>query len=292
MDADLGHIVFGPYIKLPPGRFQVEFDFDCDSLISDPRLRGEIHFDVCEEGARLLAHHVLRLKDLNSKPSCILEFDNRESSAPLEFRISCVNCPPGDLVFHGVFVSRLPPVDGAISTLLDQLAKGPYLRTLSESMFTYQIPVFEIGLGRFTIGLAGGMAIRPHRKTSPTKTSQKYFDKAAEARDRRDWTDAVHFYELGLRHDPNNVAMLAQFGNVLKEAGFLFRAEQAYRDAIRLKPNDAGVHLLLAHLMKVQGRRFEAMEEYICAAALERSGAIAIRELEALGAPAEMLSSL
>src|ERR1700744_3902659 len=58
-------------------------------------------------------------------------------------------------------------------------------------------------------------------------------------RDARDWDAARAGYEEVLAIDPNLQHIWIQLGHARKESGDLPAAELAYREALRLKPEDA-----------------------------------------------------
>ncbi|WP_141703862.1 tetratricopeptide repeat protein, partial [Methylobrevis pamukkalensis] len=93
--------------------------------------------------------------------------------------------------------------------------------------------------------------------------------KAARARGRLDDATALHRQIVAL--DPTRWRNLVLLGNMLKDTARYAEAEEVYRDALRRAPGEANIHLQLGHLLKLAGRRQEAMAAYERAAALSPS---------------------
>ena len=107
------------------------------------------------------------------------------------------------------------------------------------------------------------------------------------ARDSRLWDEAKRAYRDYLRLAPEDVAIWVQYGHALKESGDLRGAEEAYLTGIARAPDDADLQLQLGHVLKLLGRVAPAIEAYQRSFALCPSMA-ALRELEALDAAHEV----
>ncbi|MGH7047755.1 MAG: tetratricopeptide repeat protein [Stellaceae bacterium] len=116
--------------------------------------------------------------------------------------------------------------------------------------------------------------------------------RANRARNTGQWERAITDYHAALRDLPNAPAIWVQYGHVLKEAGRVTAAEQAYRRAISLSPDTADTHLHLGHALKLQGRIAEAVAAYLRSARLDRTTGHARRELLGLGWTLEHLEEI
>lgn len=80
------------------------------------------------------------------------------------------------------------------------------------------------------------------------------------ARVQRDWAQDAYWRRRICDLEPERRGAWIQLGHALKEAGFHAKAEEAYRKALALKPDDSEIILQLAHLSKVRGRLDETAE--------------------------------
>jgi tetratricopeptide (TPR) repeat protein len=112
---------------------------------------------------------------------------------------------------------------------------------------------------------------------------------ADRARDARQWELAARLYREALDRDPQNQPIWMQYGHALKEWGDLrdpdklAQAELAYRRALSFDWRVADSHLQLGHVLKLEGRKDEAVAAYLRAFALDPSLADALDELRGLG---------
>ncbi|WP_149535969.1 glycosyltransferase family 4 protein [Siccirubricoccus phaeus] len=100
------------------------------------------------------------------------------------------------------------------------------------------------------------------------------------ARGRRDWVAAARAYRQALRLRPDEAGIWVQYGHMLKEAGKLKAAYDAYHEALARIPQDADLHLQLGHLFKLARRTPHALAYYEMAMQLDRSNAEARRHVE------------
>jgi Flp pilus assembly protein TadD len=56
---------------------------------------------------------------------------------------------------------------------------------------------------------------------------------------------------------------------MLKDAGEWARAEQVYRHALEVEPDEADIHLQLGHVLKLSGRLRDALQAYVRASELD-----------------------
>ena len=92
--------------------------------------------------------------------------------------------------------------------------------------------------------------------------------RADAARDVKNYREAAILYKEALRLVPGNAAIHIQCGHMFKESGDLPGAELHYTEARRLTPQDADLALQLGHFFKVAGRLDEATASYSRAAEL------------------------
>ncbi|MFT9090261.1 MAG: glycosyltransferase [Gluconacetobacter sp.] len=109
---------------------------------------------------------------------------------------------------------------------------------------------------------------------------------AASARDSGQWkkaatlyTDYLNRYGLGQKTFGYGV----QLGNCLKEAGAFDEALLAYDNALKIRPDNADLHLQRGHLFKLMGRHAEALFSYQKALSLDPANEYAKLEIERLG---------
>ena len=98
------------------------------------------------------------------------------------------------------------------------------------------------------------------RRTLRPPSAQDLQTRADAARDRRDWTAAARDYARSLEQDPDRSAIWVQYGHALKESGRRDEAEQAYRRAVALAPDDADAAFQLGNLLVVTGQPEKALE--------------------------------
>ncbi|WP_162875491.1 glycosyltransferase family 9 protein [Sphingomonas crusticola] len=103
-------------------------------------------------------------------------------------------------------------------------------------------------------------------------------------RDRGDARRAAFLYAEALRLLPDNSGVHIQCGHMLKESGQHAEAEVHYRRAAELRPGDADLALQMGHFFKSAGRLSQAQEQYSRALALSRGWAEPVRELASLTA--------
>jgi ADP-heptose:LPS heptosyltransferase len=93
--------------------------------------------------------------------------------------------------------------------------------------------------------------------------------RADAARDERPFESAGALYEEAVRLRPDHAGVHIQAGHMLKEAGQFRPALAHYLAAQRLRPDDADLALQLGHLYKIAGQLPEARKAYLRAADLQ-----------------------
>jgi ADP-heptose:LPS heptosyltransferase/SAM-dependent methyltransferase len=112
-----GHLVFGPHVALPVGRFRVTFDLHIAGWASRLAItlnRPRVTLDVARDGSEIVALRRLHGAELRTRDSFDLEFDNEDAAAHYEFRIHLAGKPRvphtdlvgGTLRFAGVRLTR------------------------------------------------------------------------------------------------------------------------------------------------------------------------------------------
>jgi tetratricopeptide (TPR) repeat protein len=131
----------------------------------------------------------------------------------------------------------------------------------------------------------GGPAGTPHGRASPGRHPARGPARAGRrAAGRRAWADAAEIYAAYLRRNPEHWQIWAQYGHCTKECGDAETALLLYREAEKLRPAEADIHLHLGHALKVLDRRDEASEAYSRALSLDPANAAARAELLAAAA--------
>jgi ADP-heptose:LPS heptosyltransferase/GT2 family glycosyltransferase len=122
-----------------------------------------------------------------------------------------------------------------------------------------------------------------------TRRKSSLLSLADRARDAGQWELAARLYRQSLDRDPQDPPIWVQYGHALKEWGQLrdpdklAQAELAYRKALSLDWGVADSYLQLGHVLKLEGRKDEAITAYLRAFALDPLVAQAIDELGDLG---------
>jgi ADP-heptose:LPS heptosyltransferase len=127
------HLIYGPFMRLPAGRFRATFGL----RISSPAIwlsRVQIELDASIGGKTILAARKLPASRIGHHPGDTLQLDftNPEDQSGIEFRVRAQGRPLlGRLAFHGVRLDELSPVAptlgaadlhiGELATLLVQL---------------------------------------------------------------------------------------------------------------------------------------------------------------------------
>ena len=116
--------------------------------------------------------------------------------------------------------------------------------------------------------------------------------RAHRARDAGDYGRAAVLYEEALRIKPDDAAIHVQCGHMFKEAGELADAEHHYLEAHRLMPNDADLALQFGHFYKVAGQLSRSADAYRRALELEPYWEEPARELEQLTGSTEIIPDI
>jgi len=102
-----GHLVFGPYDRLPAGRYTVEFHYNLRDV--ETEADASIPLEVVANGSETLSE-ACAPADPEAPPHLrTLSFDNAEAANVLEFRIHARGFLQGELVFHGVTIDGEAP---------------------------------------------------------------------------------------------------------------------------------------------------------------------------------------
>ncbi|WP_213979277.1 glycosyltransferase [Sphingomonas sp. dw_22] len=104
---------------------------------------------------------------------------------------------------------------------------------------------------------------------------------ANDARGRGDHAAAVSLFREALGRDPSLAHVWIQYGHMLRKIGDYRTAEDAYREALRMKP-DSDPYLHLGHLYKETGQIGSAARSYIAAVRANPSNGDALAELHML----------
>ncbi len=103
-----------------------------------------------------------------------------------------------------------------------------------------------------------------------------------DARDKKNWPEAVRSYTEVLALDPSALDIAIQLGHAHKELGDYHKAATLYHSVLEKKLNDDDLHLQIGHLEKLRGNLVDAFSYYEKAVALNSKNTHAQNELDAL----------
>jgi ADP-heptose:LPS heptosyltransferase len=109
-----GHFIFGPYLKLPPGRFRASFGLSAQGAYAWPT--AKLTVEVARDQVMLTSATVRRQELTGAAPGPTLEFENDEDDpdetlGKFEFRVHLEGWTPmGALQFAGVRLERVGAV--------------------------------------------------------------------------------------------------------------------------------------------------------------------------------------
>jgi len=126
------------------------------------------------------------------------------------------------------------------------------------------------------------MFLKKIHDRSARAIARQIINRANAARDRGDFHDAALLYEEALRLKPNDAAIHVQCANMLKDIARHTSAEEHYNAALSLRPDDADAWHQLGHLYKSWGRLDRAESAYGHASKLRPDWAEPKTELERL----------
>jgi len=126
------------------------------------------------------------------------------------------------------------------------------------------------------------MFLKKIHERSARLIAGQIIDRANAARDAGDFRDAALLYEEALRLRPNDAAIHVQCANMLKDVGRHASSEEHYKAALALRPNDSDAWHQLGHLYKSWGRLDRAESAYGNASKLRPDWAEPKTELERL----------
>ena len=260
------HLIFGPYIHFPVGRFLVRFRFTL-KLLQEQTI--EFRFEAASTRHGLLGSRTGSFPASPNEQEFLLSFENDKQSDVLELRMASTSAFQGELTFLGAEVQRAPllselaaivavPAEEPVSSAEPPTAPGPALRRL---------------FGRS----------RPERKEIPA-AARELFRRADSLRDNENWLEAANYYREGLKLAPDQSGYLVQLGNMLKEGGAFAESERTYRAALKQDPRNRDTFLQLGDLLRRVGRLAEAEQAFFSAAYGEAAAISAYNELVDLGA--------
>ena len=97
-----GHLIFGPYDRLPAGRHTVEFQYSLRDI--GPGEGARIHLEVLANGAASLGRRWAPADAKATRRSRTLSFFNSRATNVLEFLVRPKGFRQGEIIFHGVTV--------------------------------------------------------------------------------------------------------------------------------------------------------------------------------------------
>ena len=80
--------------------------------------------------------------------------------------------------------------------------------------------------------------------------------------DRGDYASSVESYEIALRNDPNNPAILVELGRAKANLGDYSGAVLDFNSAIKLNPNDSGAYIARGTSLERSGQKGLALNDF------------------------------
>lgn len=278
-----GHVLFGPYMSLPQGRFLATF------LVEGVRIEGQGHIVLDVFSATL---GTLARRDFvagTAEVAWFVEFSLMQSVTDIEFRVRLLDNVSIKGRFRGVALERLLSVSDLDPKYLPKnmsahladagVARSDYPR--DRHIERSSSPLQRVLSALSAVG-----------SRSQSRDEVEAFRLADKYRDAKEWHLAAQAYSSALQRFPKNAAYWVQLGNVSKEAGEFTVSERAYFRALELARRDPEVFLQLGHLRKRENRLSEAEYYYFVAAMLSKASVDAAFELEGLGLKLERLRAL
>ena len=225
-----GHLIYGPYIQMPPGRYDASFDV---TIHVAQRQEAEFEIDV-NSGNVKLASFKFALAQGKHRLDKALSFALSGKAPLVELRLRSVKDFKGAIVFEGATLVKTDAVPR-------RMAQVPR-------------PAARHDMMAFARSLFG--------KASQRTQAKMLFRRGNIERNAKFWKDAAYLYDLGLRLDPDNFAYIVQSAHMHKEAGDFEGARALYDKAYALNPNDADLCLQMGHFFKLSGNRQAAVEFY------------------------------
>ncbi len=257
------HVVFGPYIEVPAGRYRVKFFIQ---LCGDIRLL-EGRLEVASEGAVFASRPI---GNLVSDEEWWIEFHAETRKRQCEFRVWIERAEGLSFSFGGCGVSKLPALESLLPAALER-------------------DVWHRILPRGKRHTSFWNAMQHFLSRTRKKQARGKFVKGDRERDAKGWAAASVAYMEGLKLDPSRVEYWIQLGNVSKEAGLWDIAANAYKSAIDLDPGCCEAYLQYGHLLKTTGDLLGAEHLYLKAVVGGGANVEAIVELMALGLDFDVL---
>jgi len=205
-----GHVVFGPYIRIPTGNYEATFLFKTSTEASNTPAAIEI----VAEGGKVLVARSVKL----SESSLMMKFSVEAEAEIVEFRIKQGGVLAVPVVFVGLRLAR----DGQIAQLV---APSYYMDVRPNGGLLY-----SLGFG----------------KRARHNKAREFFKQADRERDIGNYGDAAKLYRKGLELSPMAKAFWVQLGNMLKDTGRPIAAIEAYDRAASLSAPDADLLLQMS----------------------------------------------
>jgi len=138
-----GHLIFGPYDRLPPGRYTVEFHYSLRNI--GPGKGARIHFEVLANGATSLSRRWAPAGATPPGRSRTLSFFNGKGTNVLEFLARAKGFRQGEIIFHGVTVDGIRQKAGSNSDRVPRLVTRAAQRSRSRSSWVCGLPPLPLG---------------------------------------------------------------------------------------------------------------------------------------------------
>lgn len=107
--------------------------------------------------------------------------------------------------------------------------------------------------GRYERVMARTISQAKHVLGQGASGGSNLHSQAQHARSVRNWAGDIYYRRRLADKNPTSAGAQVQLGHALKEAGFHARAQAIYETALTLTPDDADIHMQLAHLTKMRG---------------------------------------
>lgn len=239
VQVETQHLIFGPYTRLPAGKYSVVPNIVLLNAENDPI---ELEIDINASGEQL-ASEIFSIPSGRHRFHKSVKFDITSGNRPVEIRLRALRSFQGCLVFSGMKITKIPEYSKHEERL-------------------YEIETIKNEEQRIKNKERKSGALVWLKKAVNLQRARKFFQKGDAARDRKDYAEAAQFYTQGLALAPRSFGHLVQAGHMYKEIGNMPQALKYYSMANDINSEDADLCLQMGIFFKINNDSEKAEEFY------------------------------